>query len=238
MIPAMEASIRTPSTPPARMIFAGRYLQFNSGRECGEERWSIEATPDALIARGEQVLSAPHPLPSHLEYRATLSHQWRLTGVEAAWDVGERHLRATHAAEGELWRVRIDYAGHVKEQEGDYPAGCEMDFVTHLFSTFILQRRDFVVGGEHEFPALLIGPPYMAVTPGRVLYRCVERATRQSPLGPLSAKRYVVSRPPESESEGFTFWADDDGVVLESFEGLDVLRPWMRLVEYERGWTP
>jgi hypothetical protein len=219
---------------PAQVLFSGRYVQFFGGQECGEERWSIEVTPDALVASGEQVMTAPHPLPNRHAYRATLTHDWRLTGLELRWGVGERELHAVHAAEGDRWRVRIDYAGHVKEQEGDYPSVCEVDFVTHLFTLFMLQRRDFAIGGEHEFPALMIGPPYMAVTPGRMLLRCVESGTRLTPLGPRPAKRYVASRPPEPESGGFTFWADEDGVVLESFEGLDQARSWMRLTHYRR----
>ena len=216
---------------PPRLVFAGRYVQFHAGRECGEERWSVEVTPGALVARGEQVTSAPHPAPGRQEYRATLTHDWRLTALEVRWTVGDRELLAVHAADGERWRARVEYAGHVKEQEGDYPAFCEIDFTTHLFTTFMLQRRDFAVGGEHEFPALLIGPPYMAVTPGRLLYRCVERGR----FGSGPAKRYIVSRPPGSESEGFAFWADDDGLVLESYEGLDLARPWMRLAELRKG---
>lgn len=219
----------------ARLLFAGRYAQFHGGRECGEERWSITATNDAVIATGEQIMTAPHPLPNRQEYRATLDHNWRLTGLEVKWSVGDRELNALHRADGTTWRVRIEYAGHVKEQEGDYPPQCEVDFTTHLFSTFILQRRDFATDGEHEFPALTIGPPYMAVTPGRLLYRCVEQGSFLSPRGARHAKRYIVSRPPEPESEGFTFWADDDGLVLESYEGLDLSRPWMRLTEYQRG---
>lgn len=228
--PAHAASAQLPRT-----VFAGRYAQFIGGTECGEERWVIEATPDILIARGEQVMSAPHPAPGRLEYRAALTHDWRLTGLEVTWRVGERELRALHAAQDARWRARIDYAGHVKEQEGDYPPVCEVDFVTHLFTTFLLQRRDFSLGGEHEFPALLIGPPYMAVTPGRMLYRCVERGTFRSPMGDVPARRFVVSRPPEPEEAGFTLWADDDGVVLESYEGLDPTRPWMTLTACSRG---
>jgi hypothetical protein len=221
------ARLATSATRP-RTVFSGRYTQFQGGIECGEERWVIEATPDELIARGEQVTTAPHPAPGRLEYRATLTHDWRLSGLEVNWRVGERELRALHAADGERWRARIDYAGHEKEQEGDYPAVCEVDFVTHLFSTFLLQRRDFSLGGEHEFPALLIGP-------GRMLYRCVERGVFRSPAGEVPARRFVVSRPPEPELEGFTFWADDDGVVLASYEGLDPVRPWMTLTAYARG---
>jgi hypothetical protein len=223
------------STLPARLVFAGRYVQFQGGRECGEERWVIEATPVALIARGEQVLSAPHPAPGRLEYRARLTHEWRVTALEAHWRVGERELRAIHAADGPRWRARIEYQGQTKQQEGDYPRICEVDFVTHLFSTFLLQRRDFAPGGEHEFPALLIGPPLLAVTPGRMLYRCVERGMFRSAAGEVSARRYVVSRPPESEADGFTFWADEDGVVLQSYQGLDLAQPWMVLTEFQRG---
>ena len=218
-----------------RTVFSGRYAMFFSGRECGEERWLIEATPDHLVARGEQVITAPHPFPNHQQYRVTLTHDWRVTGLEVEWVVGERTLHATHSAAGEMWRARIAYADHVKEQEGDYPSGCEVDFTTHLFSAFILQRRDFALDGEHEFPVLTIGPPYMAVTPGRLLYHCVEVGSYSSPLGARAAKRYRVSRPPENESEGYTFWADEDGIVLESYEGHDASRPWMRLVEYRQG---
>lgn len=219
----------------AQLAFAGRYVIYSGGEECGEERWSVEVAPDHLVARGEQVMTPPHPFPNRSEYRATLTHDWRLTGLEVRWTVGERRLAATHAAEGERWRVRVEYGSEVRVQEGDYPAFCEVDFVTHLFSAFILQRRDFQIGGEHEFPVLTIGPPWMAVTPGRLLYRCVEQGTMLSPAGPVTVKRYVVSRPPEPESEGFTFWADGDGVVIESCEGTDPSKPWMRLVEYRRG---
>jgi hypothetical protein len=222
------------SAQPARTVFAGRYAQFHGGVECGEERWILEATPDELIARGVQIMSAPHPAPGRLEYDVRLTHEWRVLGLEATWRVGTRELRAFHSADGARWRARIEYDGQVKEQEGDYPPVCEVDFVTHLFSTFLLQRRDFATGGEHEFPVLLIGPPFLAVTPGRMLYRCVERGTFRSPAGDVPARRYMVSRPPEREEEGFTFWADQDGVVLQSYEGLDLARPWMVLTECQR----
>ena len=217
------------------LLLAGRYRQWFAGTPCGEERWSIDVTQDALIAQGEQVLAAPHPAPGRIEYRAALTHDWRVTGLELLWSVGDRRLRALHTSSAARWHARIEYDGHAREQEGDYPGACEVDFVTHLFSTFLLQRRDFALGGEHEFPALLIGPPMMAVTPGRMLYRCVERGTFRSPAGPVAARRYVVSRPPEPEGEGYTFWADDDGIVLESYEGLDTSRPWMTLESFTRG---
>src|SRR6185369_3623179 len=120
--------------------------------------------------------------------------------------------------------------GQVKEQSGDYPEYCEVDYATHLMSSFMLARRDFAVGGEHEFPALRIGPPYMAVTPERMLMRCVEAAPFDAPFGRCPAKRYVVSLPPRPESEGYSFWADEEGIVLESYDDASGDRPWMRLV--------
>jgi hypothetical protein len=224
------ASPRTGTT-----VLAGRYALFHAGEECGTERWHIEAVGDRLIATGEQQLVSPHPFPNRSEYRATLTLGWRLTGLELIWSVGPRVLRAMHAADGSMWRVRIEYGGQVREQEGDFPDYCEVDYATHLFTTFVLARRDFQVGGEHEFPVLRVGPPYMAVTPDRMLYRCAEKGMFAGPSGAVPAARYVVSLPPRAEDEGYTFWADDDGIVLESYEGFDRSRPWMRLVEFKRG---
>jgi len=108
-----------------------------------------------------------------------------------------------------------------------------------LSNAFLLARRDFAVGGEHEFPVLRIGPPLMAVSPERMLYRCVELGQHAAPGGPVRAKRYVLSLPPRGEDEGYTFWADEDGFVLETFEGPEPRVTWMRLVEFhldtERG---
>ena len=218
-----------------RLVVAGRYQIFHAGRECGEERWRIETAPAGLIATGEQRMVPPHPYPNTSEYRATLTDTMRPTGLEILWTVGPRRLRALHAASDRIWRVRIEADGRVREQQGDFPDFCEVDFVTHLFSAFILQRRDFQVGGEHEFPVLSIGPPWMAVTPERMLYRCIERGTLATPWGAVAARRYVLSLPPRPAEEGYTFWADEDGLVLESCEGLDVSRPWMRLTELTRG---
>jgi len=219
----------------ATAVARGRYAIFFGGHECGEERWTIEEHADGVTVTGEQVMVAPHPFPNHNAYRVTLGSNWRPTGLEVQWTVGDRLLTALHRAENEHWRVRIEYQGHVKEQEGDYPEFCEVEFVTHLFNAFVLARRDFQLDGEHEFPVLRIGPPYMAVTPERMKYRCVEVGTFPTPVGPVKAKRYVVSVPPAGEAEGYTFWADESGIVLESYEGLDLSRPWMRLVEYTRG---
>ena len=213
---------------------SGRYLLYHAGEACGEERWRVEGSAEGMVVSGEQELVPPHPFPSRHEYRATLTREWRITGLEVLWSVGPRRLRAIHAADGPMWRVRIEYGGQSREQEGDFPDSCEVDFATHLFNTLILARRDFQMGGEHEFPVLRIGPPLMAVTPDRMLYRCVEKGRFASPLGLVPAGRYVVTLPSHPGEEGYTFWADESGIVLESYDGLDPSRPWMRLVEYRR----
>ena len=218
-----------------RLVAAGRYAIFHAGRECGEERWRIDAAGSGLVATGEQRVGAPHPYPSVAEYRVTLTDTMRPTGLEILWTVGARRLHALHEAAGHVWRVRIETEGQVREQHGDFPDFCEVEYGTHLFHTFFLARRDFQVGGEHEFPVLRIGPPWMAVSPERVLVRCVERGTFQAPWGAVAARRYVSSSPPQPQEEGYTFWADEDGMVLESCEGLDASRPWMRLMEITRG---
>ncbi len=220
---------------PARPLASaatGRYRIFFGGHECGDELWRIERSAEGWVITGEQDLISPHPFPSRQQYRATVARDWRVTGLEVIWSVGERMLRAIHAADGPVWRARIEYSGHSREQHGDFPDICEVDYGTHLFTTFILARRDFAVGGEHEFPVLRIGPPMMAVTPERMLMRCVEKGTFQAPFGPVPAGRYVLSLP-QSQEPGYSFWADPQGIVLESYEGLDQSRPWMRLVEFE-----
>jgi len=220
-----------PATAPA-LVAAGRYVAFHAGRAVGEERWRIESTPAGLVATGEHVLESPHPFPNRQEWRSTLTRDWRVTGLEIMWSVAERRLHAVHGADGTHWRARFEYAGQVREQHGDYPDICEVDYVSPLFTTFFLARRDFALGGEHEFPALRIGPPWMAVSPERMLVRCVELGRIETPRGPVEARRYLVSLPPRKEDEGYTFWADRQGIVLESYEGPGASAPWMKLVEY------
>src|SRR5438874_1268086 len=164
-----------PTLDAGPTLLAGRYVLFHAGIEVGEERWRIESLAGGLVVTGEQESVPPHPFPNRHQYRATLTREWRITGLEVLWSVGPRLLRALHATDDGRWRVRIEYQGGVREQQGDFPAIAEVDYATHLFNTFILARRDFAVGGEHEFPVLRIGPPLMAVTPDRMLYRCVER---------------------------------------------------------------
>ena len=238
----------SPGAPPGAsgaLILAGRYAIFHGGRESGEERWRIEARDSGLIATAEQVLQRPHPFPSRQEWRAALTSDWRLTGLEILWTVAERRLRSLHTADGPKWRVRIEYAGQVREQHGDFPPVCEVEYASPLFNAFILARRDFALGGEHEFPVLRIGPPWMAVSPDRMRVRCVEVGRFETTRGPVAAKRYIASQPAPGdagtgdllpgEDAGYSFWADERGVVLEAHEGLDPSMPWMKLIEYREG---
>lgn len=216
------------------LVASGTYAIFHAGQPCGEERWQLESGPDGLVASGEQVLAAPHPFPNRHEYRVALTRGWRVTALDVRWAVGDRRLAATHRADGPRWHGRIETAGHAREQQGDYPEYCEVEYPSHLFNGFVLAKREFATLGEHEFPVLRIGPPMMAVSPGRMRYRCVEAGRFEAAGMARDAKRYVLSLPPEPETSGYTFWADAHDIVLASFEGLDLARPWMTLVEYRR----
>jgi len=217
-------------------VASGRYVIFHGGVECGEDRWRMRALPDGtVVLTGEQEMTRPHPFPNRQMYRATLTNTFRLRSLEVLWSVGERTLRAFHAADGTQWRVRIEYQDQVREQHGDYPDLCEVEYTTPMFVTFMLSRRDFPPGGEHEFPVLRVGPPLMAVSPERMQLRCVEHAERDTPWGRVKARRYVASLPPRPEQEGYSFWADERDLLIESFEGADEGRTWMKLVEYRSG---
>jgi hypothetical protein len=222
----------------AALLASGRYAIFHAGIEVGEERWSVEpAAPDSAgypggaIARGEQVLAPPHPLPSELEWRARLSPEGRITALEMSWRVGTRTVRAEHAVSGERWHARIAYGGHTREQDGDFPGFAEVAFGSHVLHTVMLRRYALAPGAEHEFPALVIGPPFFAAEPGRQRVVCTAAGTRQTPLGEVRARRIEVV-----EANGaFAAWLDEHDVLLESYEDTHTEEPWMRLVEYRRG---
>jgi len=209
-----------------------RHALFAESERCGEDHWRITSRGDGgAEASGEQETRAPHPFPSRTVWRATLSPQLRVTSLDIDWHVGARHLRATHQAEGDRWQVRVDHGGHTRAQEGDYPAACEVMFGSHLFHTIALRRYAWAVGAEHTFPALVIGPPWMAVEPGRQRIVCVSEAERDTPNGARTCRRLEVhdllsSAPP------FAMWVDHDDRVIESFEDVSGLRPWMRLEEW------
>ena len=232
----MAADPNSVVNAPALEVASGRYVIFHGGVECGEDRWRLQALPDGtVVLTGEHELARPHPFPNRQQYRATLTNTFRARSLEIVWSVGDRVLRALHEADAGQWRVRVDYQDHTREQQGDYPDICEVEYTTPLFNTVMLSRREFQLGGEPEFPVLRSGPPLMAVSPERMLIRCAEHAERDTPWGRVAAKRYVVSLPPRGEDEGYSFWADERDVLLESFEGASTRSTWMKLVEYRRG---
>jgi hypothetical protein len=202
----------------AALLASGRYAIYHAGIEVGEERWSIEAAPEGgAIARAEQVLAAPHPLASELE-----------------WRVGTRTVRAEHEAFANRWHARIASGGHTREQAGDFPGQAEVAFGSHVLQTVMLRRYAMAPGAEHEFPSLVIGPPFFAVEPGRQRIVCTAAAMRQTPLGDRPARRIEFSDA-LGPVPAFAAWIDEHDVLLESYEDTVTEEPWMRLVEYRRG---
>ena len=214
----------------------GRYESYFAGQVCGEERFELLRAPDGnLVATGEQLLEAPHPLAGQTRYRALVSSEDRVLEVEINWLVGTRALHAQHRAEGGLWHVRIDYAGHVREQEGDYPPSCEVMFNSPLFQSFALKHYVLAPGAEHEFAALLIGPPYMAVEPGKQLLRCTGAKEIETAFGLLPARVIELHDPSGAELPS-VIWIDAHDRVLESRDGLEAGSPLIqRLVESDEG---
>ncbi len=215
---------------------AGRYESYLAGQVCGEERFELlRAADGALVATGEQLLEAPHPLAGQTRYRAVVSPEGRVLEVEIDWLVGTRALHAQHRAEGGLWHVRIDYAGHVREQEGDYPPACEVMFNSPLFQSFAFAHYVLALGAEHEFAALLIGPPYMAVEPGKQQLRCTCAKEIETAFGLLPARAIELHDPSGTELPSL-IWIDAQDRVLESRDGLAVDSPLIqRLVEWNEG---
>lgn len=219
----------------ASLVAAGRYVVHHAGAEAGEERWAVEPAADGgAVARGEQTLVPPHPTPSELEWRAVLSALGRVTSLEVSWRVGTRTLRAEHAAAGDVWRARILYGGHTREQEGDFPMFAEVVFGSHVLHTVMFHRYVLVPGAEHVFPALVVGPPWFAAEPARQRLVCTAQAERDTPAGRVTARRVEVSDP-QGSVPAFAVWLDEHDVVLESYEDTHSTEPWMRLVEYRRG---
>ena len=220
------------------MIAAGRYAVYHRGEEAGEEVWSIEPSGDGgAVARGEHVLVAPHPLASELEWRAKLSPEGRIETLEIDWRVGTRALRAEHALAGERWHARILHGGHTREQDGDFPPQAEIAFGSHVLHTLMFRRYVLEEGAEHEFPALVVGPPWFAVEPGRQRVICTEHRHRHMPTGAFTARHVEVSDP-SGAVPTFRAWIDEHDVVLESYEDQYSREPWMRLTEYQRGQGP
>jgi len=219
----------------ASLLATGRYAIFHGGEEVGEERWSVASASDGgAVARGDQVVLAPHPMPSMLEWRARLSPLGRVTAIEASWRVGTRTVRAEHSSDGDLWRARILYGGHTREQEGDYPQFAEVLIGSHVLHTIMFHRYVLAPGAEHEFPTLVIGPPWFAAEPGRQKLMCTATGEREVASQKLAARRIEVSDPHGAVAP-FAAWIDEHDVVLESYEDTHGDTPWMRLTEYQRG---
>lgn len=218
--------------PPLRSGESGRYELFFADQICGEERYEWLPTPQGgFVVTAEQTLEAPHPLAGQQRFRAALSPEGRVLSVEVDWLVGTRALHAQHRAEGGLWHVRIDYAGHVREQQGDYPPSCQVLFGSPLFQRIALRHYVLAPGAEHEFGALLIGPPYMAVEPGKQQVRCTEARALDTPLGPIEARRIEILDPAGADLP-VVLWIDSEERVLESRDGLHDNAPLLlRLVE-------
>ena len=219
----------------AALLASGRYAIFHAGIEVGEERWSIEAAPEGGgIARAEQVLAAPHPLASELAWRARLTPEGRIAALEMEWRVGTRTVRAEHEAFANRWHARIASGGHTREQAGDFPGQAEVAFGSHVLQTVMLRRYAMAPGAEHEFPSLVIGPPFFAVEPGRQRIVCTAAEMRPTPLGDRPARRIEFSDA-LGPVPAFAAWIDEHDVLLESYEDTVTEEPWMRLVEYRRG---
>ena len=89
-------------------------------------------------------------------------------------------------------------------------------------------------GAEHEFPSLVIGPPFFAAEPGHQRVVCTAAGERQILGGQVQARRIEFSDP-QGAVPSFAAWIDEHDVILESFEDTRSVEPWMRLVEYQRG---
>ena len=212
----------------------GLYRLHHGGAPSGTERWRIARAAEGWLAEGEQVWEAPFPYPNTQRYRVALSPQWRVMALDVEWVVRERVLRATHRVQDELWTGRVEVDGEAREQQGNYPYSAQVEFGSPLFNTFTLLGRGFGPGTDEEYPLLTIGPPMMAVTPGRQRCRFLERAERDTPAGRVEAWRWRITRPDQDSTTDYTFWSDREGIVLESSEHQDSDTPWMRLVEYRR----
>jgi len=108
-------------------------------------------------------------------------------------------------------------------------------FGSPLFQSFALQHYVLAPGAEHEFAALLIGPPYMAVEPGKQALRCTEARDLETSLGVVPARRVELHDPSGAEPPSL-IWIDAHDRVLESRDGLDASSPLMqKLVELREG---
>ena len=213
--------------PSARVRARGRYEWFLDGASCGEEHFEIlPVRGGGAVATIEQSWRAPHPLAGEQRVRAELSAEGRMSSLELDWLVGTRALHAHHRAEGATWHVRIDYAGHVREQQGDYPPTCEVLFGSPLSTMFALHHFALAAGAEHEFAALVVGPPYMAVEPGKQRVSWRGEGVLGMPWGSVAARQLEWTDAAGVELPT-TVWVDAEDRVLELRDGLGESAPLM-----------
>jgi hypothetical protein len=214
---------------PAR----GRHQLLTAGADCGEEHWRVTAAAGGgLRLAGEQETRAPHPFPSQMEWRAEVAPSGRLARLEVEWRVGTRELHTVHEAVGERWQVRIAHAGHTREQEGDYPAACEVVFGAPLLWQVVLQRYAWGPGAVHEFPALVVGPPWMAVEPGRMRVMCTGVGACEV-LGGSRAVRVLEVHDLAGGAAPWRLEVDDADRVLMAYEGTAATEPVLRITALE-----
>lgn len=225
-------------TLPSTRIAHGRWLVHAAGVPCGEDVWSErrERAADGTETRvrtGVQVVRVPHPFPSTLAWRVTADEHSRVLALDLTWRVGDRVVRAEHKADGDHWRATLDSGGHVRTQQGDYPPGCVVTLGTHGVHTTMFRRLVLEPGAEHAMGALVVGPPWMAVEPGRQIVRCTRAEERDSPAGRVRA-RFVEVHDPDRPEAAWSAWLAPDDEVLESFEDTTGRTTWMRLDLWER----
>ncbi|MCC6653112.1 MAG: hypothetical protein IT348_18310 [Candidatus Eisenbacteria bacterium] len=217
------------------MTTSGTHDLFFAAQPCGHETWTIEREPSgAERASGRQETVAPHPIPGVIEWSAAADADQRIVALEVRWQVGAMTVHAKHAADGGMWRVNMTVGDNARTQEGDYPARSHVVFGSPVLQSWVLRRFALEPGAEHVFPALVVGPPWMAVEPGQHELRCTAAETRATALGPRALKRIEWRDPAAPDAGALTLWIDDADVVHELWEGEGALAPSSRLTALTR----
>ena len=220
--------------PGELAVVRGRHEMFFAGQPCGDERWAVESGAQGERANGVQVTRAPHPFPGRIEWSAGTDAAGRLHALEVRWEVGGHVVHTRHVAEGTRWRVQLEYGGSSRTQEGDYPAQAHIVFGSPVLQSFVLRRFVLAPGADHEFPALVVGPPWMTVEPGHQRLRCTAAEVRETVLGPRELRRIEWHDPAVPDADVLTLWVDDDDTVFELWEGAGAVTPSSRLTEFAR----
>lgn len=218
------------------MTISGLYHLHFAGQPCGSERFTVARDAHGIErASGRSETAAPHPLPGTIEWSATASAEQRLVALEVRWQVGAMTVHARHAADGARWRVELTYGENSRVQEGDYPPQAHVVFGSPVLQSWVLRRFALAPGAAHVFPALVVGPPWMAVEPGRHELRCTARESRDTCAGPRELQRIEWLDPGTPDAGELVLWCDGNDVVHEVWEGVGAVAPSAKLVELTRG---